>query len=625
MISHCFLLLLCGLVLGEARTVPFGASRVYPRSVNTTNYDFIIVGGGVSGLTVADRLTENPSINVLVIEAGQLDDGREALLVPGKWSPAHLMDYFWPMMQVEPLTALDNQVQAVTCGRVVGGGSTVNAMNWLRGTSYDHDGWVALGNDGWGWNDLLPYFKKSENFGKPDPAFAAANNITWDDSVHGFDGPVAWSYPTYHYPSATNFWNAAMSVGIPEVHDPFAGSNSGIFNMPIVLNKTSETRCDARTAHYDRVIDSRPNYHLMTETLVSKILFDGNKAIGVEFVPASKNSTGYPSRAYVSKEVLVAAGGIHTPQVLQLSGVGPKSLLDSFNIPVVSDLPGVGTNLQDNAILNITYTFDKKIEPNAESLVHNDTFAQEQWENYQAHLGNAFTIVTGSNTQIVSLALSHAMDDISSILNAAQSNDAAASLPADTDPTVLAGYKAQREVIIANMQNPNISFGGFSWNTVNSVQVNQVASLSRGTIKINSTDVTLQPVLDYRSLTDPVDFMVLVAMYRKFREVINAPDMAVLGPHETTPYAGATTDDEIMDAIKQTIVISSEHQCCTAPMMPLEKGGVVDTQHRVYGTTNLRVLDVSAMPMAVSGGPTPTMYASGEKLADMIKLFWGIT
>ena len=151
---------------------------------------------------------------------------------------------------------------------------------------------------------------------------------------------------------SANWWDAATYIGIKPLHDPNAGATSGLFRLSTVLNATNLTRCDARVAHYDRVIANRPNYHILVDHTVAKILFDGNRAIGVEYLATAG---GNRSTVYASKEVIVAAGAMHTPQLLQLSGVGPKTLLDSLGINVVSDLPGVGSNFQDQSTLNAPY------------------------------------------------------------------------------------------------------------------------------------------------------------------------------------------------------------------------------------------------------------------------------
>ncbi|KAF2133649.1 GMC oxidoreductase [Dothidotthia symphoricarpi CBS 119687] len=614
MTSLLTLLFLFGLRLSEARVLPRYSSRISARAANSTNYDFVIVGGGISGLVLADRLTEDSHVTVLVIEAGPFDKGEDEVLVPGSWNPAQ---YLWPGLVTEPLTALNNRSEPIVVAKVVGGGSTINAMNLLRGTKADFAGWVSLGNDGWGWDDMLPYFKKSENFTAPDASFAATSNISWDDSVRGHDGPVQYSYPNYAYPGLGHWWTAALSAGMTPVQDPSSGVNPGIFWTPTVLDTSTQTRCDARVAHYDRVISTRPNYHVLAENMVSRILFEGTQATGVEYFPSAGGNT---STVFAMKEVILAAGALHTPQILQLSGVGPKSVLDSLSIPVVANLPGVGTNLQDHGAVAVQYNFTKIITPNAISLVTNSTYSAEQWEHYKNHEPSAFTVVRGLGTTFGTLALQDMTTSNSSIIADAMADHAASSLPTDTDPTVIAGYQAQRRILIEQLQNPNMAVSVLSWDTYSSVTVSHVKPFSRGKITIRSTDILVEPKIDYRTATDPTDLTVVVATLRKLRELMSAPAMVALGTVEAAPLgANIKSEEDFTAVLRASYGVSAAHQCCTAPMMPLGLGGVVDLEHKVYGVTGLRVVDVSTFPMAVSGGPTANVYAVAEKLADVIK------
>jgi choline dehydrogenase-like flavoprotein len=192
---------------------------------------------------------------------------------------------------------------------------------------------------------------QGENFTAPDPAFAAASNISWDDSIRGHGGPLQYSYSNYNYPGSGHWWSASLSANLKPARDPSSGANTGLFWVPTVLDVKTQTRCSARTAHYDPV-KARPNYQVLAEHQVAKILFKGTRATGVQYLGSSG---GNSSTVFASKEVILAAGAIHTPQILQLSGVGPKKVLKSLGIPVVVNLPGVGTNFQDHASIVVQY------------------------------------------------------------------------------------------------------------------------------------------------------------------------------------------------------------------------------------------------------------------------------
>ncbi|KAI1133777.1 hypothetical protein F5Y10DRAFT_228540 [Nemania abortiva] len=603
----------------SAVLVPLHASVVSRQEAENSTYDFIIAGGGIAGLTVADRLTEDPSVSVLVVEAGPFDQGEDSVLIPGAYPPFQYFD----SLESVPQEGLDNRSVDTICGKVVGGGSVVNAMVYLRGDKADYDDWGKLGNPGWSWDSIFPYFLKGENFTKPDSDFAAQANISWDDSVRGTSGPVQYSYPNYFYPGSANWWNAAKSIGLPVVKDPEAGNNLGIFSIPSVLDATTMTRSDARINHYDRVKASRPNYYILASTTVSKVLFVGTRAVGVEYLPSAGGGSAH---VYATKEVILAAGGVHTPQVLQLSGIGPQALLNGLGIAVVQDLPGVGQNLQDQSTLTIEWNFSSNVTPNSGSLDSNATYNAEQRALYDSDRAGAYTIVRSLSTNIAQLSLQLATGNYSAIAVEARSRDPAASLPNDVDPTVLEGYKKQRELLIQEFEGQGAAVGTLNWGTSSSSVIYNLKPLSRGTVNINSTDPLASPVLDYRTATDPIDLAVYVALFRRNRELFAAPDMASLGPVEASPFgAQLQTDEEIIAVLRQQINPSNGHQCCTAAMLPRDLGGVVDSEWNVHGVQGLRVADVSYWPFQTSGTPSPTMYASGEKLADVIKRDYNLT
>jgi choline dehydrogenase len=189
------------------------------------------------------------------------------------------------------------------------------------------------------------------------------------------------------------------------------------------------------------------------------------------------------------------------------------------------------------------------------------------------------------------------------------------------DPTVLAGYTAQRELIISQFQNPDVSVGILFWNTAATMNIFALKPLSRGTLTINSTNPLAPPVIDYRSSTDPTDNEIVIAFLRKLRTLMAAPAMASLGPVEAAPLGpDVQSDDDIQAVIRDTLVVSAGHSCCSAPMQPLALGGVVDPNHNVYGVQKLRIADISYFPTTLSAGPTASVYASGEKVS-YLKIF----
>lgn len=259
-----------------------------------------------------------------------------------------------------PQPNLGNRTVAVLAGKVVGGSSAVNAMMTVRGTVEDYDRWGSFfgPNSHWSWEGLLPYFKRALNFVPPNADVTASANITYDASFWGNTSGVYAGWPSYQYPSSTvqaQAWGGLP--GVPFVKDSGSGQ-PGVYWYPTFMDPKTVLRSYARTGHYDNA--QRDNYHLVTGSKVTKILLDGTTATGVSFVAVGTGrpmaNPGVPTTVNVRKEVIVAAGGIHSPQVLQLSGIGPRDLLASANITTVVDLPGVGQNFQDHPILTPSYT-----------------------------------------------------------------------------------------------------------------------------------------------------------------------------------------------------------------------------------------------------------------------------
>ena len=229
----------------------------------------------------------------------------------------------------------------------------------------------------------------------------------------------------------------------------------------------------------------------------------------------------------------------------------------------------------------------------------------------------------GLSTNFISLPLKDVTSSYLSIAAAAAARNPLASLPAGTDSTVAAGYVAQRALLLAQLAD-DVSVGGLHWSTGSAATLYALKPFSRGTVNINGTDPLANPIIDFRAATDPTDIAVNIALLRKMRAIFAAPPMAGLGPVETGAFAGLTTDAQLEAAMRSVMSPTNGHECCTAAMMPRALGGVLDNQMRVYGVSRLRVIDISYWPFPISGAPSATMYATGEKIADVIKQAYGL-
>ena len=302
------------------------------------DYDYVIVGGGVAGCVLANRLSEDPQCRVLLLEAGG-SDSSPLIAAPGGLLPIMMSGrHAWPYLSA-PQTQLDDRVLYVPRGKVLGGGSSINGMVYDRGFHSDYDGWAAAGNPGWSFREVLPYFRKLESF---TPA---------QDEWHGTDGPIAVTRAGQEHPFAKAFVAAGQQAGYPFCAD-FNGTQRDGFG-PVDLTIGHGRRSSAASA-YLRPVRQRANLTVLTDTLARKVEFDGKRASAVQFAHQGKVQT-----ARARREVILAAGAINSPQLLMLSGIGSAGHLAQHGIPVLADLPGVGQNLQDHLAAHVRYRSTK--------------------------------------------------------------------------------------------------------------------------------------------------------------------------------------------------------------------------------------------------------------------------
>ncbi|MEL6843873.1 MAG: GMC family oxidoreductase N-terminal domain-containing protein, partial [Bacteroidota bacterium] len=295
------------------------------------NIDYIIVGAGSAGCVLAHRLSEDPSVNVVLLEAGGKDSKLE-IHVPAGYIKLHNSKVDWAYETV-PQTDMDGRVMAQPRGKVLGGCSSTNAMAYIRGNKLDYEEWAELGNPGWDFESVLPYFTRSED------------NAQFDDRYHGKNGPLYVGHTSFRSPYAEAFREAAIKSGV-EANDDFNGEQQegvGYFQYTIKNGKRWST-----AAAFLKPIMSRPNLKVITKAQTTRILLENKRAIGVEY-----QQNGQRKTLHCSGEVLLSAGAFGSPQVLMLSGIGPAAHLQEHGISVTADLPGVGQNLQDHLIMGM--------------------------------------------------------------------------------------------------------------------------------------------------------------------------------------------------------------------------------------------------------------------------------
>ncbi|KAI0886082.1 putative GMC oxidoreductase [Annulohypoxylon maeteangense] len=588
-----------------------------------SSYDYVIVGAGTAGLTIADRLTTDGKSTVLVVENGDIVDSPRIRQV---YSGTAAMGPTWSyQINSVPQVNLKNRSTAVLAGNLVGGSSAINAMMTVRGTSEDYDRWGGFfGNDSsWSWDGLLPYMKKALNFVPPDPAVAELMNITYDASYWGNNSGVYAGWPFFQWPGLTTQIEAFKDIPGVEFPPDSGAGKAGVYWFPTFMDPKQVQRSYARTGHFDGI--NRTNHDIVTKSHVTKVLLNDGTATGVNFWQKIGNAT-IQKTVKANREVILSAGAIHSPQILQLSGIGPRKLLQSAGLNTSVDLPGVGQNFQDHPMVFMSILLANfTTHPSPLDMFGNPNFtdwAQELWRTnktgpYSMGLGNAAAWL---GMPVIS------PERFESIASKLENQDHGAQLPADTDETVIAGYSAQMKNMAASIRSTNTAFynhvlsgGGSSGSLID------LHPLSRGTVNINTTDpFNTEPIVDYRALSNPVDLdivseTIMVEFLRFTKRYFFETRLKELIPRQVQPPDYVNEPEDLAGFLAENLSPSEFHPSGTCAMMPRELGGVVDESLKVYGVKNLRVVDASIMPTLPGANTCQTVYAIAEKVADLIE------
>ncbi|OHE96322.1 GMC oxidoreductase [Colletotrichum orchidophilum] len=587
----------------------------------SAKYDYIIVGGGTSGLVVANRLSEDPAKTVLVVEYG---DFANTINVTVPYFATYDQSARLYNVTSVPQAHLDNRTSRLRIGAVVGGSSAVNGMAWDRGSEADYDAWEALGNPGWGWTTLVKYFQKSSTFAPPPDEYVEEYGYEWSHNSYG-DGPIQVGFPAWQWPESALMAQAwAQDIKVPILKDGADGDNVGIAWLPQNSGGPNATRSTAETAYFDPV-STRKNIHLLVRHYGAAIKFEGNTTTGV--VIGCRDGSG--TKFLESRNVVLAAGAVHTPQLLQLSGIGPEKLLNSLDIELVVDLPGVGANFQDHPAIFMVYDFanDTSLNP---TLMTNETFYNASWVEYEANRTGPHSHAWGNRVVFTSLK-DLDPENYQAIADAVTAQDPLQHLPqvyAD-NPALVRGFTCQREVLRTEFLDPKAGVMEFTFGGAESVPVALQKPLSRGTITINSTNPNPGSSvgadsggvrIDFNTLSNPIDTIILLRAVAKARAFMASPSVETLAAVEITPGPGVASDAEIEAVMRESWLSSSfDHPVGTAAMMPRHLGGVVDSGLRVYGVEGLWVVDASIMPLLPAAHTQATVYAVAEYAADLIK------
>lgn len=524
-------------------------------------YDYIVIGAGSAGCVLADRLSASGEHSVLLLEAGGKDRNIWIHVPLGYGRTFFNRTVNW-MFETEPQPGLNDRRIAQPRGKCLGGSSSINGLLYVRGQRQDYDGWRDLGNRGWGYDDVLPLFKRSEDQQR------GAN--PW----HGAGGPLPVTDLPEKHPIAEAFIAAGVKAGVPRNPDFNGERQEGIGTF----QATAKRGLRYSTAKsFLRQALKRPNLDLLMHAQVTKILFDGVRASGVAFL-----HEGRPGEVAARREIILSAGAIQSPQILQLSGIGPGGLLRQHGIPVVKELPGVGENLQDHVQARFIFETKQKITLNDDManplrqvrMGLNYIFTRKGPLGWWAGIAGAF-IKTRPELD---------RPDVQFHL-----------YPFSTD-------RKDRPIL-----HP---FSGFT------LTVCQVRPYSRGYVRIKSADPMVPPAISPNYLGDPRDAEVLAAGMQMAKKVAAAEPLASMIKSEKEPGPSVRSDEELL-AFLRAKAMSVYHPVGTC-RMGHDDNAVVDDELKVHGVVGLRVVDASIMPTLTSGNTNAPSIMIGEKGAELV-------
>jgi len=528
-------------------------------------FDYIIVGAGSAGCVLANRLSADPAVKVLLLEAGPRDWHPFVHMPAGLAKLVGKKGVNWDY-STAPEPNLDGRMLWWPRGKVLGGSSSINAMCYIRGERRDYDEWAELGATGWDWNNVLPYFRKSEG------------NERGADALHGGDGPLGVSDHRYRNPLSAVFVDAATQAGFPANPDFNGGVQEGFGFYQTTTRGGS--RCSSATAYLDPIRGQRPNLKVITGAMARKVLFEGGRASGVLYTVG-----GAAFAEGAAREVILCGGAINSPQLLMLSGIGPAAHLRQQGVEVRVDLPGVGGNLQDHLdICTLQRSTQAVTYDDSDTLLNEAKIA---WDYYLRKQGPGTSNIAEAGGFLRSRLAEDERPDLQFHFVPAQLDDHGRNK--------LPGY-------------------GFT------VHACFLRPKSRGRLYLAGTDAASKPRIEANYLGDAegFDLKVMRECVRLSREILAQPAFAPYRGDELLPGAKAQ-DEAAIDAFIRRKAESIYHPIGTCAIgRDGDPNAVVDPQLRVRGVEGLRVVDASVMPKLIGGNTNAPTIMIAERAADLM-------
>mgnify|MGYP006160771151 FL=1 len=532
-----------------------------------SDYDYIIVGAGSAGCVLANRLSKDPSNRVLLLEAGGSDRRFYIQMPIGYGKTYHQKAVNW-MYMTEPSPDAGNRPSYWPRGKVLGGSSSINAMVYVRGNPKDFDDWYEAGNPGWSFDELLPYFKRME---------------TWQhgsDYYRGGDGPLRVAdVSSQLHPLCKNFISAAKEIGFSFNKDMNGASQEGVGNYQITTHNGQRI---STSRAYLRPVMSRKNLTVIMNAHVTRILFEGKRASGVEYKKA-----GNLNQVNAKREVILSSGAVNSPQLLQLSGIGPESVLKEANVSVVHHSPAVGKNLQDH--LGVSYFYKSKVRTLNDQL-------RPWWGKLLQGMRYILT-----RTGPLSLSVN-------------QSGGFVRTRDGLKAPNIQLYFSPVSYSLELPGKRAMLSPDPFSAMLLG---VSNCKSNSRGQIRIKSSDPSVAPIIEPNYLSHKDDVQDLLEGVKLLRKLAKTESFSKVILDEFRPGPECKSDAQLIEDIKDN-AWTVFHPSCTCRMGPDPLKDVVDCKLKVYGIEGLRVADASIFPQLICGNINAATMMVGEKASDLI-------
>jgi choline dehydrogenase len=530
-------------------------------------FDYVIVGAGSAGCVLTNRLSEDKGTSICVLEAGPRDWHPYIHLPAGFIKTFHMKSVNWAYQQ-EPGPYTAGRSIYAPRGKTLGGSSSINGHIYNRGQRQDFDTWAQLGNRGWSYSDVLPYFKRLER-----------RVGEGDDAYRGRDGSLTVTTMDWKDPLCEAFMAGAISLGIPRNPDYNGAIQEGVSYAQRTIRNGLRVSAATAFLHPAR---KRPNVHVRTYAHATNIIFEGRRAVGVRYIKGGRGGT--PGEVRANKEVILAGGTYNSPQLLQLSGVGSPDLLQSLGIEVRHALPGVGEGLQDH------------YAPRSVARVKNIKTINELRQGWHLWV----EALKWATTRRGLLSLSPTM--VYCFWHSGETTESSDLQLTFTPASYKEGVQGQLE------DQPGMTVA--SW---------QQRPESRGYVRIRSADPFQQPIIQTNYLTAELDRRVVVAGMKLARRLLKSAPLAPYYAYEDFPGPGVQSDDELLAAATQRAT-TTFHPGCSCRMGPADSTwAVVDDQLRVHGLAGLRVIDASIMPRMISANLNASTLMIADKASDLIR------